>query len=134
MDNPDKKDKFQIYLEFTRDLLSNKIRTLDSSLLHALLGVAGESGELVDEYKKCMFYGKLFDKFKMKEEVGDLLFYVQVIINQLGSSMEEIMDMNMAKLNVRYPDGYSDKRAIVRNKVNEITAMKSVEEDHHNGH
>ncbi len=83
-------------------------------LLHAAVGVAGEAGELLDGIKKHWIYGKALDRENLIEECGDLLFYVQAILNELGISMDDAMRQNMEKLARRYPEGYSDSAAIER--------------------
>ena len=45
-------------------------------LEHAILGICTEAGELLDIYKKHKMYDKPLDKEHLKEEIGDLLFYV----------------------------------------------------------
>jgi len=49
---------------------------------HALLGVIGELGELVDAYKKHKIYGKTFDRVNFIEELGDMRFYMQMFYNE----------------------------------------------------
>lgn len=45
-------------------------------LIHAILGIAGETGELTDVVKKHILYNKPLDVVNVKEECGDLLFGV----------------------------------------------------------
>ena len=87
-------------------------QTLD--LLHCAIGIAGEAGELVDAIKKHFFYGQVLDEENVKEELGDLLFYIQSMCDTLNYSTEEIMNRNIKKLSKRYPDGYSDADAKTR--------------------
>lgn len=86
--------------------------TLD--LLHSAIGVAGEVGELVDAVKKAVFYRQRLDEDNVIEEIGDILFYLQAMANTIGFSLGDCMDANTDKLNVRYPDGYSDEHAKTR--------------------
>lgn len=84
------------------------------NLTHTALGIAGESGELVDTIKKHVIYGKPLDRGNIKEELGDLLFYMDALVHEIGTDWEEIRAENYNKLRVRYPDGYSDTAAIER--------------------
>lgn len=84
------------------------------SLLHAAVGICGEGGELIDAVKKSWVYGKELDRENVKEELGDLLFYIQAAANLMHTTMGDLMSQNMAKLRRRYPDGYSDAAAIAR--------------------
>lgn len=83
-------------------------------LLHMALGVSGEAGELVDAIKKHAIYGKSLDQQNVIEECGDLLFYIQGILNELNLTISEVMDMNVRKLSQRYPVAYSNDLAIAR--------------------
>ena len=67
-----------------------------------VLGVAGEAGELVEKWKKAVAYrdGKFNDEeFEdFKKEFADVIWYVAVLAESLGLSLEEIMQQNVAKL------------------------------------
>lgn len=101
------------------------------TLLHAAVGISGEAGELLDIVKKGWIYGEAVSVEHLEEELGDLLFYVQALANALGLSLEEIQGSNRAKLEKRYPTGYTDEAARERadkdpNK-NEALALDLVE-------
>lgn len=81
------------------------------NILHWSLGLSGEVGELVDTVKKHVFYNQPFDMVNAKEELGDILFYVAAMASEIGLSLEEVMEANKAKLELRYKDGYSDEAA-----------------------
>lgn len=81
------------------------------SLLMGCLGLAGESGELLDLIKKVVFHGKAFDEEHAKKELGDVLWYVAEIAHSFGWSLDEIMQMNVDKLKARYPEGFSEERS-----------------------
>lgn len=84
-------------------------------LIHAVFGCAGEAGELVDPVKKAMFYGKAVDVENIKEEAGDLLWYIAgPLCRALGCTLEELAAANVAKLRKRYPEKYTDEAAIAR--------------------
>lgn len=80
-------------------------------LLHYAFGIAGEAGEIVDAVKKHFFYNQPLDIVNMKEELGDLLFYIQATANILDCSLMQLMSENAKKLEARYPTGYSDSLA-----------------------
>lgn len=89
--------------------------TQDMEHMHAALGVAGEAGELADAIKKHVVYGKPLDRANIVEELGDLRFYMQQIMNMHGITEEEVLQGNATKLNKRYPSGgYSNEAAIAR--------------------
>lgn len=83
-------------------------------LLHAGIGMSGETGEILDTLKKSMMYGKDINVENLKEECGDVLWYMAIMLDQLGSSFEEVMQQNHDKLSRRYPNGFSEADAIAR--------------------
>ncbi len=84
-------------------------------LLHAGIGIATESGEFLDALKKSIFYGKELDKVNLKEELGDLLWYIAIAMDELGTDFETEMRRNIEKLKTRYPKKFEQKRALERN-------------------
>lgn len=95
-----------------------------SPIIHACFGMAGETGEVVDIVKKSVFYGKELDRTKVLEEIGDNLWYVNLLIRELGSTWEEVFEMNIKKLSARYPDlKFDADRAINRDTAAEQEAM-----------
>lgn len=93
--------------------------TLMLRLLHVGLGVATEMGELIDTVKKYVFYGKPYDLVNIKEELGDLLWYIAVACDTFHISFEELMEINAAKLKKRYGDRFTEERAINRDLIAE---------------
>ena len=87
-------------------------RDIDTAgLLMGCLGLAGESGELLDLFKKWIFHSKPLDEEHAKKELGDVLWYVAEIAYSLGWNLDEIMAMNIDKLKARYPEGFSAERS-----------------------
>lgn len=87
----------------------------DVELLHAVIGIAGEAGELLDAIKKTVIYRKEIDRENVIEELGDLAFYVEALQQVLGISRQETLDANIVKLAKRYPDfQYTDAHAHAR--------------------
>lgn len=95
--------------------------TQDMEHMHAALGVAGEAGELADAIKKHVIYGKPLDRENIVEELGDLRFYMQQIMNMHNITENEVLQGNAEKLSKRYPKGeYSNVAAVARlDKVGE---------------
>lgn len=85
-------------------------------LIHAALGVTSESGEVADAIKASVVYGRELDLINIIEELGDLRFFATMIAQKFGLTGEDIERANMAKLNARYQEGYSDAAANNRKK------------------
>jgi NTP pyrophosphatase (non-canonical NTP hydrolase) len=83
-------------------------------LLHMVLGIAGEAGELVDAVKKHVIYDKVLDLENVVEECADVLFYLSGMMQSLGITPTQCRTANMAKLAKRYPNGYTNQAAITR--------------------
>ena len=77
-------------------------------IVNASLGLSGEVGELNDSIKKAIFHGHDIDTYAVKKEIGDILWYVALMCHSFGFDMGEIMEINIAKLKARYPDGFSE--------------------------
>ena len=83
-------------------------------LLNGALGLAGESGKVVDLVKKRMFQGHELDREKLVEELGDVAWYLAIAAEALGVSLGEVLERNVKKLEARYPDGFDKARSINR--------------------
>ncbi len=102
------------YADFVRALLK-QMPTKTDDILHAAVGISGEAGELLDAVKKHWAYGKPLDMANVREELGDIMFYVTAMLNILELDGEEIVWQNVEKLEARYPGViYSDAAAIAR--------------------
>ena len=82
--------------------------------LHMILGMQTEAAEIADVYKKCIAYKKPLDFVNIKEEVGDLMWYVANLCNMNGWDLRDILETNIAKLAARYPDKFTEDSAINR--------------------
>ena len=99
----------------------------DLKLLHASLGMETESGEVADIMKRHLFYGTDIDPIHVKEEIGDLLWYVSLALDAIDSSFDEVMEMNIRKLEIRYPEKFTPEDAVSRDTAAEKAALSSSE-------
>lgn len=83
-------------------------------LFHATVGLVTESGELMDAFKRRMFYGKELDLVNVKEELGDVLWYVALAAHSCGWTIEQLMQANCNKLEKRYGPAFSTAGANIR--------------------
>jgi len=88
-------------------------------LLHAAMGMWTETGEFMDMLKKHILYGKTIDQVNLKEELGDLEWYVALAIDELKTTFGYVFETNIAKLRARYPNKFTEKDALTRNLENE---------------
>lgn len=105
--------------------LINDLGNENSNLMHMAAGISGEAGEVLDVVKKTFAYGKPLNKDHLVEEIGDICFYISGLIGMIGSSWDEVMNVNVAKLEARYPDAkFNADHAINRDVAAEQAAMK----------
>ena len=86
----------------------------DLQLVHAALGLTGEAGETAELVKKATFHGHALDTDAAIKELGDVLYYVAALCNVLGLSLATVAETNIAKLQKRYPNGFSQADSIAR--------------------
>ena len=80
-------------------------------LLTAALGLTAESGEFTEIVKKMILQGKPYNEeniFHMKRELGDICWYLAQACMALDTTFDEIIEMNVEKLESRYPGGSFD--------------------------
>ena len=77
-----------------------------NNLGYPTLGLAGEAGEVANIVKKIQrdHGGKLNDEIKerLKDELGDVLWYISACADELGLTLKEIAEYNVAKLAKRH--------------------------------
>jgi NTP pyrophosphatase (non-canonical NTP hydrolase) len=93
-------------------------------ILHAAMGICTESGELMDEVKKHILYGKDIDDTNLMEETGDLFWYAALLADAVGFTFEQSFEKNIEKLKARYPNRFNEKDAMVRNLSNERAILE----------
>lgn len=69
-----------------------------------LLGLAGETGSLLSEYKKWLREGESYRPFsdQVSEEIGDILWYLSNLASKLNLDLDEIAAENLAKIEERW--------------------------------
>ena len=80
-------------------------------LLTAALGLTAEAGEFTEIVKKIILQGKPYNEdnvFHMKRELGDICWYIAQACMALDTTFDEIIEMNVEKLEKRYPGGSFD--------------------------
>jgi NTP pyrophosphatase (non-canonical NTP hydrolase) len=79
-----------------------------------LLGLAGEAGELLSEYKKYLRDGASYKLFgeRIGEELGDLLWYLANVASKLGLDLEKIAEDNLAKCRNRWDEHGGNQLAL----------------------
>jgi len=107
--------------EYSKSVENNraKLNNQFEDIIHMILGLITELGELADVYKKCMAYGRDIDNVNVKEELGDIMWYFIGLCNILGFDFQDILEINMKKLQIRYKNGFTKEEAEFRNLIDE---------------
>ena len=73
-------------------------------LIVPMLGLAGEAGQLLTEYKKHLRDGEAHRLFKQRvsEELGDLLWYIANVASKFDLTLGEIATANLDKVQTRW--------------------------------
>ncbi len=76
------------------------------NLVYPVLGLNGEAGEVAEKVKKLIrdgdsVWGNMEFVNGVVDELGDVLWYIAAICNEIGITMNHVADINIAKLNSR---------------------------------
>lgn len=99
--------------------------TGSARVIHAIFGLFTEIGELVDIFKRHIFYGKEIDYTNMDEEIGDCLWYIAILMDFCGVNFEQCMERNIRKLRTRFPQKFDEENALSRDLAAERTALEN---------
>lgn len=89
-------------------------RPIRDRVFNGAMGLAGEAGEVVDLLKKTHFHDKPLDLDALREELGDVLWYVAELATAHGFSLEAIAGENIAKLRKRHGETFKPHAEQVR--------------------
>ena len=91
---------FDEYQEFAR---STAIYPDECKITYPTLGLCGEAGEVAEKVKKHMRDGKTLVGVGL--ELGDVLWYISALADDLGVTLEEVAQANVDKLKSRMERG-----------------------------
>jgi NTP pyrophosphatase (non-canonical NTP hydrolase) len=69
-------------------------------VIYPTLGLCGEAGEVAEKVKKQVRDGN-FNRCEVAKELGDVLWYLANLANDIGYSLSEVATMNVDKLQSR---------------------------------
>lgn len=88
--------------------LSTAIYPREHAVIYPALGLSGEAGEVADKVKKILRGDSALTNEKRLEiakELGDVLWYIATLSDDLGYTMQEIAQLNLMKLSSRKERG-----------------------------
>jgi len=101
---------------------------LSANLIHGLLGLISEVGELCEAYLTGLQTG-ILDRTNVKEELGDLEWYLAAIRTDLHLTQDEVQEANIEKLRFRFPARFTDKAARERTLLKEREILEGSRPD-----
>ena len=93
------------YRKQVTDLMDHSRSGEALDIIHAVLGLNSEAGELANAYIRSIGYNEILDRENVLEELGDILFFVTFLADLYGEDLCDIMVRNSKKLQKRYPSG-----------------------------
>lgn len=94
-------------------------------LLHGILGVATEAGEMLEALRKGL-NGEGFDTVNLFEECGDNQWYIAAMLRVMGKTFTDAQVANIAKLRKRFPNKFTEYDANNRNLTGERTTLEDL--------
>lgn len=85
----------------------------EDMLRHAVLGLNSEAGEVAGIFQK-EYQGHEVKLEHLMKELGDCLWMIAEACTALDISMEDVMQLNIAKLRARFPEGFTAERSLHR--------------------
>jgi NTP pyrophosphatase (non-canonical NTP hydrolase) len=79
-----------------------------------VIGISTEAGELLDAYKKHIYYKRELDLVNVKEEIGDIMWYIANFCTVMGIELDDLLRANLDKLKLRYPEKFDSHLAVNR--------------------
>jgi len=97
----------------------------DAAILHALLGMMNELGELAAQYLHSVAKGVEMDQTNLEEEVGDFSWYHAIFMRVCNLNPSSVLRKNIAKLQARYPAKFTEDAALNRDTAKEAAAIQA---------
>ena len=90
------------WADFYSGWVEKKILTEGQERLYAnTLGLVGEAGEVAEKMKKLVRDSSRFTNEEIMKELGDVVFYATALGNIYGRGLQEILELNIQKLDDR---------------------------------
>jgi NTP pyrophosphatase (non-canonical NTP hydrolase) len=81
---------------------------------YGVIGLVTESAKALDLIKKSKKNLTPLSKEKLREELGDLFWYLNITIDELGLTFDDLMQNNLQKIERKYPLGDGQINNLIR--------------------
>ena len=119
-------DKIQERLSAASALMGRQVQMLtdknsalsedDFYFIHSVLGIVSECGELMEAFIKARIDGVEIDRVNVREEAGDILWYLAMLLRWMETDFETEADRNISKLRKRFPEKFDGHMAQQENR------------------
>ena len=116
---------FSEYIKLAKNTRADLPSVWDNNI-HMILGMATEVAEIQDVFKSALAYGKPLDMINLQEELGDLMWFIAGFCDINGFDFEDILETNIKKLLVRYPNKFSKEDALTRDLEKERRSLEEL--------
>lgn len=94
--------EFNQYQDFVKSM---KVYPEKHAIVYPALGLVGEAGEISEKVKKWLRGDKELDREGLLGEMGDPLWYLASLADDLGYTLQDVVDYNIEKLTSRKERG-----------------------------
>ena len=88
------------FKEYQNKAIAFAVYPATHKVLYPTLGLCGEAGEVAEKVKKQVRDG-VFNRHEVAKELGDVLWYLTNVCNDIGYNLDEIAGLNIDKLQSR---------------------------------
>jgi len=81
---------------------------------YSVIGLVTESAKLLDMVKKSKKDVFPIEPARVQEELGDLLWYLNLALDEVGMTYEELMQSNLDKIGKKYPVDDVESNKLIR--------------------
>lgn len=83
---------------------AGKAKSWQDEVMNAVLGLAGEAGEVADLHKKMFYHSEKDRTLELINELGDVCYYLVKVMDLHGITLEQVLAANKEKLMARYAE------------------------------
>jgi hypothetical protein len=110
------------------DMFKGMTSVAQFRIIHALLGKISELGELIECLLPALttHSSGIVDTVNLQEEMGDDEWYDAILMNVFLISPEAVLQCNIDKLRARYPEKFTEDKAVNRDLEKERQILDAV--------
>ena len=111
------------------DKLEKQELPVDPRITHGIIGSTTESVELLEAFQAAVARSE-YDKVNLGEELGDIYWYLAIILDATGTDWAQVLQTNISKLQQRNKkiteaDGFNASATINRDVVAERSLLEA---------